>query len=258
MTVLYGDSGKVAYGALKQFTLALPTPRETSVSITLPTTEPGTAQIAYTVQDADLASFSGNKSMLTATPYVVACGKIGAAATTLNYRLLVNGASQVQASNASVTAGNFYTYTFLRFINVSPSDLVEVKLWSNQADTTLVYHAFTTLWTRPQPTKAGTILKDVTYGTSTAFPTLATPPTPAVVVAQQFGVVSIASNISPQLPNTSAVTITSLIPDVNFGIIRSGYGDQIATVQFQNSATNQCQYFKNNYSSSITFREVLR
>lgn len=260
MTVLLGDTGKVAHGTLKQTNITLPTPRETTgVGLTLPTTEPGTPQISYTVQASDLATFSGNPLGVQHIPVIYAAGRIGAATTTINYRISVNGASQFQSNNANIAANNYYTHSFFRYVPLSVLDVVTVSLWSSQADTTLVYHAFTTCWTRPQLTKSGTIVKDVAYAASTAFPTLTLQPTPSAVSGTN-GFKALPTNLSTVgLSFTAAaITISAMIPDATAGFGKCSNGDDSNFVQFASHATNQFSQFKNNMPASISFRDVLR
>jgi hypothetical protein len=60
MTVIRGDTGKVSVGTMKTFTLTQGTVTETLLStpVTLPLTEPTTAQISLTVQNTDLFTIS--------------------------------------------------------------------------------------------------------------------------------------------------------------------------------------------------------
>jgi hypothetical protein len=87
MTTLWGDTGKMAFGPLKQTTILFPTPREiTGMGLTLPTTKPSTPQLSFTVQASDFADFSGLKPITNQNvPLVYACGKIGAAASIISY-----------------------------------------------------------------------------------------------------------------------------------------------------------------------------
>lgn len=258
MTVLWGDTGKIAYGSLKTTTITLPTARETPITqVTLPTTEPGIPQISYTVQASDLATFSGNipKSVVH-VPFVFATGKIGAASTIINYRILLNGVSQAQGGSVSVAAGLYYTIEQLRYIPVNVGDVITVSLWSSQADTTFNYHAFTTCYTRPQLTKPGTILKDVTYN-ATGFPTLTQAPSPIAVSTQQ--------NFLPYpYPGNSAgigsgvSTFGALVQDSTYYMGRANYGDSNNNYQISSHATNQTNYPKNFMPTSISFREILR
>jgi hypothetical protein len=264
MTTLWGDTGKMAFGPLKQTTILFPTPREvTGMGLTLPTTKPGTPQLSFTVQASDFADFSGLKPITNQNvPLVYACGKIGAAASIISYDIQVNGVSLASASSASSAANLYYTYTIGRYANLSIGDVVTVFLWSNQTDTTLVYSAFTTCPSRMQFTKGNTILKDVTYGTGTAFPTLSSAPTPtAVVTTQPFVVYPSNVNTGFNVSNPTITLFQSLVQDLTIGPYytgRSNYGDTTNTVFLQTHATNQSFYVKNYMPSTISFREVLR
>lgn len=258
MTVLLGDTGKVSYGTLKQTSITLPTARETTVSLTLPTTEPGSPQISYTVQSTDVATFSGNvPQSVQNIPLIFACGRIGAAASVISYRILINGASQVQASLASTASGLYYTINFARYIQVNVGDVVTVSLWSSQADTTFVYHAFTTGWTRMQLTKTGVILKDVVYGAGASFPTLSTAPAPISAGSSQTFTITV-STTGTTTTGATAGTFPALVQDATNAMGRQFYGDVNNIVQLNTHATNQTNYVRNFMPPSISFREVLR
>lgn len=263
MTVLWGDTGRVVYGASKQSTLNLPTPRENpNLGLTLPTAEPGTAQISYTVQASDLVGFSGQGAKtVTNLPLVYASGKIGAAATTISYRISINGTSQYQSNTASLTAAYYYTITFCKYLSVNVGDVVTVSMWSSQADTSLVYTAFTTCATRPLITKAGTILSNVAYATGTAFPTFSQNPTPTAVSSTQAWVaVTNTAGTGTNVSNPNAATFPAMTPDSSgpYYMGRCYYGDAFNSVNVSTHATNQFYPVKNYMPATITFREILR
>lgn len=260
MSLLIGDTGKVAFGTLKTTNITLPTVRETPITqVTLPTTEPGTPQISYTVQSSDLAIFSGNvPSSVVHVPFVYSTGQAGASATIISYRILLNGASQSTGSSSSITAGQYYTIEQMRYIPVNVGDVITVSLWSNQADTTFNYHAFTTCYTRIQLTKPGVVLKDVSYGGITALPILTQGPTPIAVASTQNPVIYPTNNVSTSVPVGTNLTFGALTQDPTYNLLRCNYGDSTNNYQLGTHATNKTQYHRNNIFTQITFREVLR
>lgn len=260
MTILWGDTGKVTYGAYKQATITLPTPRETPItSVNLPTTEPGTAQISYTVQSSDFSSFSGQQPLnIQYVPFIFACGKTGAAATVISYRISLNGVSQATGALSSIAANNFYTVNVGKYIKVNVGDVVTLSLWSNQSDTTFVYHAFTTLFTRLQLSKPSNILTNVTFGSMIAFPTLTQAPSPqGNAGSPQPTLIYPTSSTSISMSNVG-FTFPALTQEQTNGyqLMRSSYGDSNNSVGAGNSTTNQTNMWKNYLPTTISFREI--
>lgn len=264
MTVLWGDTGKVSQGTLKEISFNYPETREqTAIGLTLPTTEPGTPQISYTVQESDLITFSNMTPLdYVIVPLLYAAGKIGAAAATLNYRMAVNGVSQVQSNNAGIVANNYYTYTVSRYAPVQVGDVVTFSLWANQPDVTLDYTAFTTVVTRMQLAPIGAILKDVKFGVGVAFPVAtAQAPTPINIVSTQPVVCVPSNNVSSSITvvNSSSISYTmyALIQDPLYKVARSSYGDTINAVNLSaSSAVNKFAYYRNWMPTTISFREI--
>lgn len=262
MTVLLGDTGKVAYGTFKTTNITLPNLRENpALGLTLPTTEPGTPQISYTVQDSDLATFSGTVPMsVKNVPILYVSGRVGASSTTINYRLSVNGTSKVQSNNANAAASSYFTYSFAKYIPVSVGDVVTVSLWSNQTDTSIVYSAFSTNPTRLQLSKGTTILKDVAYGAIITPPSPTQAPTPTTIQSTGSCAIYPSTTISLSLNIGAACVFPALVQETTNGyyLLRCSNADQFDQVLIVTHATNQFTYYRNNFPSSISFREVLR
>ncbi len=117
------------------------TPQETLLGtpVTLPTSEPGTPQVSYTVASGDLPTLSITPFSKTWISYVYAAGKFVTAGI-LSWRMKKNGSS-VRTGTLSVAANTYYTLTAC-FFNIAVGDVLEIALWSNQTDSNYDYKAF--------------------------------------------------------------------------------------------------------------------
>ena len=146
-------TGAPAYGTPMQVAITYPDIRETSSLTTeLPTSEPETAQVSYTIGANDLPMLTTPISYWI-SPNVFAQGQnTSGAARTLSYRLEVNGTSVATGSsnngtNAywSLTAYNWWNAGVLPVLG----DVLTVKLWVNGAGCTINAHALKITPTRP-------------------------------------------------------------------------------------------------------------
>jgi hypothetical protein len=106
---------------------------------TLPTSEPATPQISYTVANADLPTLSLTPYQKKWVALIYGGGKFVTAGT-LYWRMKKNGAS-VATGSQSVSANYFYTaHAF--FNDVAVGDVLELALWSSVADSNWDYKAY--------------------------------------------------------------------------------------------------------------------
>lgn len=262
MTILWGDTGLISYGTLREISFSYPTMRETSnLSITLPTTEPVIPQISYIVQQDDLVTFSGMSPIsYDIIPILYVNGQIGSVSTTLNYRMLLNDVSIVQSSSTNQSANAYFTYTFHRYLPVNVGDKISISIWSNQADTVLNYHSFTTLLTRMQLAPMNALLKDVKYGVGIAQPTYAQSPTPVFVASTQSYLVLpsnlVSSAITMVINPTNSYTMYAMMQDPTYKSGRINYGDAINSVTIALDPANKFRPYRNWMPTTISFREI--
>jgi hypothetical protein len=262
MTLLLGDTGKSQIGSLKTFTITPPTAKETLLTggsiLTLPTTEPGTSQVIYTVQASDLPTISPNVPMKY-NAALVCSGKVGAAASVINYRVLKNSVSVAQAAGASALATQFWTHTHWRTFDVQVGDVLEVKYWAAQADVTLDFYGMHIIPSQPDVSKRGTILKDLYLSTSTD-PTFVVS-TLGVATLQYYlspftAAGGTTNDITPGTANDYTFLCICLNPTYGLFRIAGGERNTASTNQGVNATARQVQ--KQIYPKIISFREVLR
>ncbi|MGD9663565.1 MAG: hypothetical protein AB7U63_20170 [Porticoccaceae bacterium] len=159
MARVYGD----IHRALQSYTITYPTPDETLLATPepLPTSEPATPQIEFTIgpQHVPVVSPEGLNYVLTAILY--AAGKnTDAASQTVYYRILKNGVS-VATGSYSVSADRFYTWEHYNFYDVKIGDVLACKLWATNVNVNWDYKALV-IW----PTRIGPeniMIQDISY-----------------------------------------------------------------------------------------------
>jgi hypothetical protein len=127
--------------SLKTLNITYQTPQETLLGTpeTLPTSEPGTPQISYTVADGDLSTFNLSVYSKKWVALIYGAGK-AVTAGTISWRIKKNGASVATGSSA-VTANYYYTVSAF-FYDVAVGDVLELALWSTVADSNWDYKAY--------------------------------------------------------------------------------------------------------------------
>jgi len=113
----------------------------------LPTSEPTTPQISYTVQESDLPILNIGVYRKVWIAWIFVCGYCSSSAT-VYYRMFRNGSS-VATGSANISAG-YYTYIFW-FYDVNVGDVLEVKLWSSASGSDWRYKAYQIQVTRIIP-----------------------------------------------------------------------------------------------------------
>jgi hypothetical protein len=255
MSLLLGDTGKAQVSPLKTFTITPGAARETLLGtpLILPTTEPATAQVSFTVQSSDLPTITGNVPMkYNAVLYV--SGKIGVAASVVNYRVLKNSVSVAQAAGVSATAAQYWTHTHWRTFDVQVGDVLEVKYWAVQADVNLDFYGLIIFPSQPIPYKQGAILKDLDFSTVINTPNFSTATT--IAFTGSYYLFPFA-NSATSIGVSAAANFPAVIPNSTYGLFRNQYPE--ITVQTNQSVhATQRQIQKVWYPSTISFREVLR
>ena len=147
------------------------TPQETLLGTpeTLPTTEPATPQISYTVASGDLPTFNIPLFKKIWVAYLIGAGKAVTAAT-IYYRMKKNGAS-VKTGSSTVAADTFYTWN-CHFFDVAVGDVLEIALWSSVADSNWDYKAYHVVVSRIIPDVKVRLLKNFVTGSLLPLPTL--------------------------------------------------------------------------------------
>ena len=133
--------------------LTYPAVQETydAVGTALPTAEPATSQIVYTIQESDLPVSTDKAAAMKFTALLYGGGKnTGASSATVYYRILKNGSS-VTTSNAPIVANNNYTVSCYQLYDVKAGDVVEIRLWASAATVDYRYKAMSVAISRYVP-----------------------------------------------------------------------------------------------------------
>ena len=240
-----------ALTSLKTLNITYQTPQETLLGTpeTLPTSEPETPQISYTVAEDDLPSLSIIPCSKKWVAFVIGAGKVVTAAT-ISYRMKKNGAS-VKTGTLSVTANYFYTIQ-AQFYDVAVGDVLELALWSNQTDSNWDYKAFCVQVTRVIPINNPRLLYPCNFAAPTSNPTLTLGNPYSIGAGTLTGYHLDLFTYSIGL----AVNVESLYPKNTYGLFQISRGDSTGSnnVTTNTSATYRPYYMKNNVPSQIIFR----
>lgn len=257
MTIQWGDSGRASIGSFKKFVCTLPKPQETYLSspLTLPTSEPVTGQIIFTVQDSDIPVFEPVSLPCHYSAFVLASGKAGAVAAPISYRILKNGVSIAQVNSSNFVAGQFWTLTLYRWYDVLPGDELEVRLWTTQTDYNLDYYAMYVIAVDIDPIKRGTILSNFTA--TTTVPKLTGAGVPQSITAGTTGSYLIrpySNNANLGLNGTIAFNIVQFLNTVpmmppQYGGIGVGGSSQYSNATARPFLYQSCLVF-------LSYREV--
>lgn len=240
--------------ALQSYTITYPAPDETLLATpeALPTSEPATPQISYTIGPQHLPTVSpaGLKYVLTAILY--AAGRnTDAAAQTVYYRIMKNGVS-VATGSASVNAGNYWTHNHARFYDVVPGDVLACKLWATSAGVNWDYQALVVHLSRV--CAGGPVVSNLMMDMSATYAPALTRGTPGLYMGANPFFYPGDSNVIASLASDFSAGITK--PHATYGLYRSGYSDYYITSYSAQHATHRPYYIAQHRLEAISFRPL--
>ncbi|MGQ9743112.1 MAG: hypothetical protein ACUVQW_00700 [Candidatus Bathycorpusculaceae bacterium] len=236
--------------SLKKLDITYKTPKETLLETpeTLPTSEPDTPQISYTVAEDDLPTFSMVPYQKVWVANVFGGGK-AVTATNIYWRMKKNGES-VNTGYGSVSANYFFTRNCY-FYDVKVGDVLELALWSNQTDSTWDYKAFQIQVTRLILLNKPRLLLPCNFASLETHPvlTLGNPSWTGQALYPYHC-------DYPLSTITSATSYSSLYPKDTYGLFRLNYGDynQFNSAPPRTSATYRPYYYRNFVPTQLTMR----
>lgn len=216
---------------------------------TLPTTEPATPQIGFTVASADLPTFGMDAYKKIWVALVIGAGRFVTAGT-LYWRMKKNGAS---VATGSVTVSTNYYYTVNAFFyNVAVGDLLELALWSSVTDSGWDYKAYQVQVSRLILMNKPRLLVPCNFSSITAQPvlTLGNPLVAATNVLYPY-------HLDIGLPTISAaINYASLQPGDLYGMFRIYRGDVLTsnTALARTSSAYRPYYDRNYVPSQMIMR----
>ena len=216
---------------------------------TLPTSEPATPQISYTVASGDLPVISPDMESKKWIGYLVGAGKAVTAAT-VYWRMKKNGSS-VATSSQSVAANQYYTYQAY-FYDITVGDVLELALWSNKTDSNWDYKAYQIVLTRMLPKIAHPILMPLNITGLTAYPTLTLGNPNAS--ATRLCYIYLDDVQGPGLSGTQNFEALHAGPTYGFERLYQGDISNLNSVYTSTSATYRPLYQKNYIPTSFVFR----
>jgi hypothetical protein len=239
-------------GSLKTLSITIQAASETlqGTPTTLPTSEPGTPQISYTVAQGDLPTLSPTVASVKYIGMVFGAGKVVTAGT-ISWDMKKNGSS-VKTGSFSVAANYYYTVQAC-FYNVVVGDQLQLALWSNQTDSNWDYNAYQIHPTRVYLFAKLPVLMPCNFTANALYPTLSS------------GNPSVVTTSSPYLEHADSYSVLSATgnyscvqPLGTYGLYRCYYGD--ATTQSDGinstSATYRPYYRQHRIPTTIQMRAV--
>ncbi len=230
----------IAYKAAQETLLATPE--------TLPTAEPATPQIGFTVAEADLPTFDQSVYSRKWVALIYGAGKFVTAGT-LYWRIKKNGAS-VATGSASVSANYYYTVNAY-FFDIAVGDLLELALWSSVTDSNWDYKAYQVQVSRIILMKRPRLLVPCNFSSIGTQPAL-TLGSPSVYTTGTL----YPYHADIALPAiTAATNYPSLQVGDAFGMFRVCYGDSIPNSgRVATSSLYRPRYYQNYVPSQIIMR----
>jgi hypothetical protein len=175
MPVIFGTREIATIGAARTLTITYPTPREDllEVPITIPTSEPGSPQITWTILEADMPALSGAAlTDITPIPAFFVGGTNDTTTPNVHYARLFKNGVEVGFTDRECDGEIFWTYSLYEFAGVAPGDVITLKLWADAEGLTYDYTALAVMVSRPNIAEDGDILFNVAYTGVTQYPSL--------------------------------------------------------------------------------------
>jgi hypothetical protein len=240
------------FTSLKTLNITYQTPQETLLGTpeTLPTSEPATPQIGYTVAQSDLPTFNMSPYQKKWVAILIGAGKAVTAAT-IYYRQKKNGVS-VNTGSSSVSANNYYTCQCF-FYDVAVGDVLELALWSNQADSNWDYKAYQIQVSRLILLNKPRLLSPCKFAALTTHPAL-TLGSPSYTYNVLYPI-----HCDLRLPSISAATFyESLYLKDTYGMFQIYYGDYSSSnsSMVRTNTTYRPYYYRNYVPTQIIMRGV--
>jgi hypothetical protein len=242
--------------SLKTLNITYPIPYENlqGTPTALPTTEPVTSQIVYTVVDADVPSISLTVESKKIVVFLGAGNNTDAVAQTVYWRMIKNGSSVANGS-ASVSAGNYYTVNAF-FYDVAVGDTLELRLWASSTGVNWDYTGRFIQLSRVAFFEKYPLA--VFRMTIAANPTLSLG-SPTVVDTGYLKVWHKQDTYYPLLLSAAATYVLDWFQqNSTYKMFQFWYGDHIYanTAVVQTSSTSRPRYYRNLVPSQIILRAL--
>lgn len=229
---LQGERMMALNGSFRSISCTL-NPSETTLGTpeALPTSEPGTSQVIYTLADGHKPTWSGGEPYSYGLHPIVFIGgqNTTGSSLTVYWRAIKNSVSQ-HTGSASVAANYYWTLTSTHFGSVCiVGDVLEMRVWASASGANWSYKAIYLLPTRILPVKPRHLMTNVTaYGT---IATLSSGSRAAWHSMQRY-----YDDINMGSYYDSTISYTAYVCGQSYGLGRV-YGDQTPGVHAHTSAT---------------------
>jgi len=238
------------YTSRKVLYITYRTPLETLLETpeTLPTSEPDTPQISYTVTEDLLPTLSMQPYSKKWVACLYGAGRFTTAGT-VYWRMKRNGAS-VASSSKSVSANYYYTVC-AHFHNVNVGDVLELALWSSVSDSNWDYKALQIQVTRLIPFNKPRLFYKCSFSLSSQpVLTLGNPSAAGTASFYPYH----DDKVLPSI--TTDTTYTFLYAGSTYGLFRIGRGDYSLAnnADVSTHSSYRPYYLRNLVPAQIIFR----
>ena len=236
--------------------ISYPDPDETLLEtpVALPTSEPASPQVSYTLATKHLPTWSPYELPHSKMMMLYAGGQNTSGGTlTVYWRVKVNGANHSTGSNSYVYASNYWTLNSLNLpIPASVGDTVDVYLWASGAGVDLQYKAFACVPTRIGPYDIA--LADVVVVMDGSYPALTKGPNPNNAGEGYWRIPMSNTNKDQSFsPNYGSSLIRMIAPYAAWRLLRAYWGDQIIINQINSNSTYMPYYTRNYRITRIAY-----
>jgi len=202
----------------------------------LPTSEPATSQIIYTVSEDDLPSLNMGFEQALIIAAIYAAGRNwDSVGRTVYWRMIKNGSS---LANGSFTVSTTYYWTLNSFFHdVAIGDVLELRLWANSSNVYLRYEARQLQYSRLGLLSGRNLEYFRIYAEGQPSLTLGSPS------VRLKGVIYVYHRIGIYASSSAGVDASRWESSATYRLYRLYYGDR----SYQNSA------FANTHSSSYPY-----
>lgn len=237
-------------------TITYPDPDETLLEtpVALPTSEPASPQVSFTLATKHLPTWSPFELPHSKMMMLYAGGKnTSGEKPTVYWRAKVNGANHSTGSYPNMSASIYWTLNSLSLpVPASVGDVVDVYLWASGAGVELQHKAFACMPTRIGPYDIA--LADVVVGFDGDYPVLTKGPNPSQLPAGNWqAVMSNTLNNQAFYVAPTANTIRLIMPYTQYRLLCAYYGDHSATTGFRINSGIMPYYRTNNRITRLSY-----
>lgn len=122
---------KQLFSVPKSINISYPNDYVDSTTSSVPTSEPGTSQLIWTVTSNDLPTVTPTPTSFINTGFLIIAGKNTSGTSRTVYWKLIKNGSTVQSGNSAVSNNYYYTINTYNSYDVKVNDVLELRIWAD-------------------------------------------------------------------------------------------------------------------------------